>query len=52
MPKFFLSMLCTSKIHLISLQNRLGTSLVNGNLMRIRNTSVQMTKSKLEWPLA
>jgi fido (protein-threonine AMPylation protein) len=36
-------MLCTSKIHPFSLGNHLGTSLLIGNLMIIRVTSVEWT---------
>ena len=38
---FFSSMLCTFKVHLLSFGNYLGTSLVIGNLMIIRVTSVE-----------
>ena len=50
MLKFFSSMLCTSKIHPFSLGNYLGTSLIIGNLMIIRVTSVEWTWLGLEWP--
>ena len=36
-------LLCTSKIHPISLGNYLGTSIIIGNLMRIRANSVKWT---------
>ena len=52
MLKFLSSMLCTSKIHPFSLGNYLGTSLIIGNLMRIRVTSVEWTWLGLEWPPA
>ena len=45
-------MSCTYKIHPFSLGNHLGTSLVNGNLMIIRTTSVEWTWLGLQWPLA
>ena len=41
MLKFFSCMLCTSKIHTFSLVNYLGTSLIIGDLMRIRVTRVE-----------
>jgi fido (protein-threonine AMPylation protein) len=41
MLNFLSSMLCTSKIHPFLLGNYLGTSLIIGNLMRIRVTSVE-----------
>ena len=41
MLKLLSSMLCTSKIHPFSLGNYLGASLVIGNLMIIRFTSVE-----------
>ena len=50
MLKFLSSMLCTSKIHPFSLGNYLGTSLIIGNLMIIRVTSVEWTWLGLEWP--
>jgi hypothetical protein len=50
MLKFFSSMLYTSKIHPFSLGNHLGTSLITGNLMIIRVTSVEWTRLGLEWP--
>ena len=46
------SILCTSKIHPISLGNYLGTSFIVGNLMIIRVTNVEWTWLELEWPLA
>ena len=52
MLNFYSSMLCTSKIHSFSPGNYLGTSLINGNSMRIRATSVQWTRLGLEWPHA
>jgi hypothetical protein len=45
-------MLCTSKIHSFSLGNDLGTSLIIGNLMTLRITSVEFTWLGLEWPPA
>jgi hypothetical protein len=42
MLTFLSSMLCTSKIHLFSFGNYLGTSLIIGNLMIIRVTNVRM----------
>jgi len=42
-------MLCTSKIHPFSLGRDLGTSLIIGNLMIIRVTSVGWTWLGLEW---
>jgi hypothetical protein len=36
-------MLCTSKIHLFSIGNYLGMSLIVGKLMTIRVTSVEWT---------
>ena len=50
MLHFFSSMLCASKIHPLSLGNYLGTSLIIGNLMIIRVTSVEWTCLGLEWP--
>ena len=50
MLKFLSSMLCTSKRHPFSLGNYLGTSLIIGNLMKIRVTSVEWTWLGLEWP--
>jgi hypothetical protein len=52
MLKFLSCMLCTSKIHPFSLGNYLSTSLIIGNLMIIRVTSVEWTWLGLEWPLA
>ena len=49
MLKFISSMLCTSKIHSFSHGNYLGTSLIIGNFMRIRVTSVEWTWLGLEW---
>ena len=46
------SMLCTSKVHPFSLGNYLGTSIVIGNLMSIRVTSVEWAYLGLEWPPA
>ena len=43
MLKFLSSMLSTSKIHPFSLGNYLRTSLINGNLIIIRMTSVEWT---------
>ena len=43
MLKFLSSMLCTSRIHPFSLENYLRTSLITGNLMIIRVTSVEWT---------
>ena len=42
MLKFLSSMLCTSKIHPFSCENYLGTSLIIGNFMIIRVTSVEL----------
>ena len=52
MFEFFSSMSCTFKIHPFSLENYLGTSLIIGNLMIIRVTSVEWTWLGLEWPPA
>ena len=52
MLTFFSSLLCTSKIHPLSLGNYLGASHIIGNLMIIRVTSVKLTWVGLEWPLA
>ena len=52
MLKFFSCMLCTSKIHPFSLGSNLGTSLIIGNLMRIRVTRVEWTWLGLEWHFA
>ena len=46
------SMLCTYEIHPLSLGNSVGTSLIIGNLMRIRVTSLKWTWLGLEWPPA
>ena len=43
MLKKFSFMLCMFKIHPFSLGNYLGTSLIIGNLMKIRVTSVEWT---------
>ena len=43
MLKFLSSMLCTSRIHPFLLGNYLRTSLIIGNLMTIRVTSVEWT---------
>ena len=43
-------MLCTSKIHPFSFGKYLGTSLIIGNFMIIRVTSVQWICLRLEWP--
>ena len=40
MLTFLSFMLCTSKVHLFSVGNYLGTLLIIGNLMIIRVTSV------------
>ena len=45
-------MLCTSKIHPLSLGNYLETSLIIGNLRIIRVISVEWTWLGLEWPPA
>jgi hypothetical protein len=52
MLKFLSSVLCISNIHPFSLGNYVGISLIIGNLMRIRVTSVEWTWLGLEWPLA
>ena len=52
MLKFLSSLLCTSEIHLFSLGNYLGTSLIIGNLVIIRITGVEWAWLGLEWPLA
>ena len=52
MLKFLSSMLCTSRIHPLSLGNYLRTSLIIGNLGLIRVISVEWTWLGLEWPLA
>ena len=51
MLMFLASMLCTSKMHPFSLGNYLETSLIIGNLMIIRVTSVEWTWLGLEWSL-
>ena len=43
MLKSFSFMLCTSRIHSFSLRNYLRTSLIIGNLMIIKVTSVEWT---------
>ena len=43
MLKFLSTTLCTSRIHPFSLENYLRTSLIIGNLMIIRVTSVEWT---------
>ena len=43
------SMLCISKIHPFSLGNYLGISLIIGNFVRIRVTSVYWAWLRLEW---
>ena len=50
MLNFVSSMLCISSIHPFSLGNYLGTSLISGDLMRIRVTGVEWTWLGLEWP--
>jgi hypothetical protein len=52
MLKFLSSMLCTSRIHPFSLGNYLRSSLIIGNFMIIRDTSVEWTCLGLQWPLA
>ena len=53
MLKFLSSMLCTSKItSIFHLGNYLGTTLILGNLMITRVTSVEWAWLGLEWPLA
>ena len=52
MPKVLSSMLCTSNIHPFLLGNYLGTSLIIGNLVTIKVTSVEWTWLGLEWPHA
>ena len=49
MFKFLSSMLCTSRIHPFSLGNYLRTSLIIGNFMISRVTSVEWTWLGLEW---
>ena len=49
MLKFLSPMLCTSKIHPFSLGNYLGTSLIIGNSLRIKVTSVEWKRLGLEW---
>ena len=48
MLKFHSSMLCTSRIHPSPLGNYLRTSLIIGNFMIIRVTSVEWTSLELE----
>jgi len=43
MLKFFSTMLCASTIHTLSLGNYSRTSLIIGNIMIIRVTSVEWT---------
>ena len=43
MLKLFSSMVCTSRIHPFTLENYLKTSLIIGNLMIIRVTSIEWT---------
>ena len=43
MLKLFSSMLYTSKIHPFSLENYMGASLIIGNLMIIKVTSLEWT---------
>ena len=50
MLKFLSSMLCMLKMHPFSLGNYLGSSLIIGNLMIIRVTSVEWMWLGLEWP--
>ena len=52
MLRFLSTMLCTSNIHPFPLGNYLGTSLIIGNVVRIRVTSAKWTWLGLEWPLA
>ena len=49
MLKFLSPMLRTSKIHPFSLGNYLGTSLIIGNSLRIKVTSVEWKRLGLEW---
>ena len=49
MLRFISYMLCTSKLHPFSHRNYLRTSLVIGNLMIIRDTSVEWTCLGLDW---
>jgi hypothetical protein len=46
----FLSSISTSKIYQLSLGNYLGTSLIIGSLMIIRDIGVEWTWLGLEWP--
>ena len=50
MQKPLSSVLGTYEIHPFSLGNYLGTSLIIGNSMGIRVTSVERTWLGLEWP--
>jgi hypothetical protein len=50
MLKFLSSILCTPKIHPFSIEDYFGTSLIIGNLMIIRVTSVEWIWLGLEWP--
>ena len=52
MLRFLSSMLCTSKIHPLSLGNHLGASHISGNLRIIRVTSVECTWLGLKWSSA
>ena len=52
MLEFLSSILCTPKIYPFSLGNYVGTSLIVGNLMIIRVTSVEWAWLELKWPLA
>jgi hypothetical protein len=52
MLKFFSFVLCTSRIHPFLLGNYLSTSLIIGNLMISRVTSVEWTWLGLEWSCA
>ena len=49
MLKFLSSMFYTSNVHLFSLENYLGTSLIIGDLILIRVTSVEWTCLGLKW---
>ena len=52
MLNLFSSMLRTSKLHPFFTWELLGNSLINGNLMKVRVTSVEWTWLGLEWHLA
>jgi hypothetical protein len=52
MLKFLSSKLCTCKIHPFSLGNYLETSLLIGKLMIIKDSSVEWTWLRFEWPPA